>query len=131
MPKRKDIIISHHHRLLTCPANTPPSIRAPHINKVLCGQYWLKSMTSLTSLYGGIPLLVSRGGSSYDVNAACDSNYIVAAAITPIDFDSSFRRRMGINSHTSYQCALIVFLSTRLKLLLMLLPEASGGGRGG
>ena len=131
MPKRNNIIVSHHHRLLTCPANTPPSIRVPHINEVLCRRYWLESMTSLTSLYGGVPLLIGRGGSSYDVNAACDSNYIVTAAITPINFDSSSRRSTGINSHTSYQCALIVFLSTRLKPLLMLLHEASGGGHGG
>ena len=74
-------------------------------------------MTSLTLLYGGIPLLVGcRGGSSYDVNAARNANYNAAAAITPIDFNSSSQRSMGIDSHTSYQCALIVFLSTRLKL---------------
>ena len=88
-------------------------------------------MTSLTSPYGGIPLLIGyRGGSSYDVNAARDAIYIAAAAITPIDFDSSSRKSIGIDSHASYQCAIIVFLSTRLKPFLTLLPGASDGGHG-
>ena len=86
-------------------------------------------MTSLTWLYGGVPLLINyTGGSIYDVTAARDASYIVTVAITPINFDFSSRRIIGINSHTPRQCALIVFLLTGLKPLLTLIPEASDGG---